>query len=152
MWFWILAPFLSEAIEASKYFVENRWKKLICPNLLQAPKANPRPSASNFISFFCSQAQLFLTVGQNNFDNKIPLFVITVYFFFRHPVEYHNNHAGVNLFKKAFTTYILPVITLSVILCVPKWMELELSKQYLFKNETKNDGSVVSEHIFFWKK
>ena len=68
-------------------------------------------------------------------------------------MEYHNNHAGVNLFKKAFTTYILPVITLSVILCVPKWMELELSKQYLFKNETKNDGSVVSKHknIFFWK-
>jgi hypothetical protein len=61
-------------------------------------------------------------------------------------VEYHNNHAGVNLFKKAFTIYILPVITLSVILCVPKWMELELSKHYLFKNETKNDGSVVSKH------
>ena len=84
----------------------------------------------------------------------VHLFVlIKFYFFFRHPVEYHNNHAGVNLFKKAFTTYILPVITLSVILCVPKWMELELSKQYLFKNETKNDGSVVSKHnlFFFWK-
>ena len=28
-------------------------------------------------------------------------------------------------------------------------MELELSKQYLFKNETKNDGSVVSKHNIF---
>ena len=33
---WILAPFLSEAAEASQYyFFENRWKKLKCPHLLK---------------------------------------------------------------------------------------------------------------------
>ena len=31
-----------------------------------------RPSALNFKSFSQSQGQLFLTVGQNNFGNKIP--------------------------------------------------------------------------------
>ena len=35
--------------------------------------ANPRPSASNFKSFSQSLENLFLTVGQNNFGNKIPL-------------------------------------------------------------------------------
>ena len=34
--------------------------------------ANSRPSASNFKSFSRSLEQFFLTVGQNNFDNKIP--------------------------------------------------------------------------------
>ena len=32
-----------------------------------------RPSASNFKSFSRSLEQFFLTVGQNNFGNKIPL-------------------------------------------------------------------------------
>ena len=34
--------------------------------------ASFRPSASNFKSFSWSLEQFFLTVGQNNFDNKIP--------------------------------------------------------------------------------
>ena len=34
--------------------------------------ANSRPSASNFKSFSRSVEQFFLTVGQNNFGNKIP--------------------------------------------------------------------------------
>jgi len=33
---------------------------------------NSRPSASNFKSFSQSLEQFFLTVGQNNFGNKIP--------------------------------------------------------------------------------
>ena len=33
---------------------------------------NSRPSASNFKSFSLSLEQFFLTVGQNNFGNKIP--------------------------------------------------------------------------------
>ena len=36
--------------------------------------ANSRPSASNFKSFSQSLKQFFLTVGQNNFVNKIPFF------------------------------------------------------------------------------
>ena len=35
---------------------------------------NSRPTASNFKSFSRSLEQFFLTVGQKNFDNKIPLF------------------------------------------------------------------------------
>ena len=34
--------------------------------------ANSQPSASNFKSFSLSLGQFFLTVGQNNFGNKIP--------------------------------------------------------------------------------
>ena len=34
--------------------------------------ANSQPSASNFKSFSPSLEQFFLTVGQNNFGNKIP--------------------------------------------------------------------------------
>ena len=34
--------------------------------------ANSQPSAPNFKSFFRSLEQFFLTVGQNNFGNKIP--------------------------------------------------------------------------------
>ena len=34
--------------------------------------ANSQPSASNFKSFFWSLEHFFLTVGQNNFGNKIP--------------------------------------------------------------------------------
>ena len=36
--------------------------------------ANSSPSASNFKSFSWSLEQFFLTVGQNNFGNKIPFF------------------------------------------------------------------------------
>ena len=36
--------------------------------------ANSRPSASNFKNFSRSLEQFFLTVGQNNFGNKIPIF------------------------------------------------------------------------------
>ena len=35
-------------------------------------RKNSRPSASNFKSFSRSLEQFFLTVGQNNFGNKIP--------------------------------------------------------------------------------
>ena len=34
--------------------------------------ANSKPSASNFKSFSRSLEHFFLTVGQNNFGNKIP--------------------------------------------------------------------------------
>ena len=38
--------------------------------------ANSRPTSSNFQSFSQSLEQFFLTVGQNNFGNKIPFFKI----------------------------------------------------------------------------
>ena len=39
--------------------------------------ANSRPSALNFKGFSRSLEQFFLTVGQNNFGNKIPVFAIS---------------------------------------------------------------------------
>ena len=38
--------------------------------------ANSRPSASNFQSFSQSLEQFFLTVGRNNFGNKIPFLTL----------------------------------------------------------------------------
>ena len=38
--------------------------------------ANSQPSVSNFKTFSRSQEQFILTVGQNNFGNKIPFFVL----------------------------------------------------------------------------
>ena len=43
---------------------------------------NSRPSASNFKSFSRSLDQFFLTVGQNNFGNKIPMFVFNHFWIF----------------------------------------------------------------------
>ena len=43
--------------------------------------ANSWPSALNFKSFFRSLQQFFLTVGQNNFGNKIPLVTFSPNFF-----------------------------------------------------------------------
>ena len=37
---------------------------------------NSRLSASNFKSFFRSLQQFFLTLGQNNFGNKIPMYIM----------------------------------------------------------------------------
>ena len=37
--------------------------------------SNSWPSASNFKRFFRSLEFFFLTVGQNNFGNKIPIFI-----------------------------------------------------------------------------
>ena len=39
--------------------------------------ANSRPSALNFKSFSRSKEFFFLTVGQNNFGNKIPFLIIS---------------------------------------------------------------------------
>ena len=39
--------------------------------------AYSRPSASNFKSFSRTLEQFFLTVGQNNFGNKIPFFFVS---------------------------------------------------------------------------
>ena len=41
--------------------------------------ANSRPSASNFKSFSRSLEQFFLTVGQNNFGNKIPMYTLELF-------------------------------------------------------------------------
>ena len=40
--------------------------------------SNSQPSAANFKSFSLSLEQIFLTVGQNNYGNKIPFIVRAV--------------------------------------------------------------------------
>ena len=44
--------------------------------------ANPRPPALNFKRFSQSLEQFFLTVGQNNFGNKLPFFLYSSIHFF----------------------------------------------------------------------
>lgn len=63
------------------------------------------------------------------------------FLYFRHPVEYHNNHAGVNLYQLAFRTYILPVLVSSVIFCIPKWLELTINEHVTFSNITLDNGT-----------
>ena len=57
-------------------FQLTNWETVFCyqksSDLLWFFYANSRPSATNFKSFSGSLEQLFLTVGQNNFGNKIP--------------------------------------------------------------------------------
>ena len=50
--------------------------------------ANSRPSASNFKSFSRSLEQFFLTVGQNNFGNKIPFPSFFLHFLSLFPINY----------------------------------------------------------------
>ena len=60
--------------------------------------ANSRPSASNFKKISRSLEQFFLTVGQNNFGNKIPMFArknfcldeTNTYLLFYQPLEADN--------------------------------------------------------------
>ena len=51
--------------------------------------ANSRPSASNLKSFSLSLDQFFLTVGQNNFGNKIP-FLLKFSDLYQRKLCYHN--------------------------------------------------------------
>ena len=69
--------------------------------------------------------------------------------FFRHPVEYHNNHAGVNLTRKVCLTYILPVLILSVGFCIPKWLELTINFQVIRSNDTLENGTMVRKWVIF---
>ena len=57
--------------------------------------ANSRPSASNFKSFSQSLEQFLLTVGQNNFGNKIPLLLNKSFceFFFQEFRYFHTVHS-----------------------------------------------------------
>ena len=58
--------------------------------------ANSRPSASNFKSFSRSLEHCFLTVGQNNFGNKIPFLI--------------SNHISMWTLGKYFCTVWSPII------------------------------------------
>ena len=87
---WILIVLIYQIWETSR----NKLKKAFCHQKLFRPFtiwincwsdlkifANSQPSASNFKQFSRSLEQFFLTVGQNNFRNKIP-FISFFYFIF----------------------------------------------------------------------
>ena len=65
---------LQEQIKKAFSYQKLFWPSTVWINCSSDPKnlTNSRPSASNFNSFSRSLEQFFLTVGQNNFSNKIP--------------------------------------------------------------------------------
>ena len=65
---------LQEQVKKAFCYQELFWPFTVWINCSSDLKifSNSRPSASNFKSFSRSLEQFFLTVGQNNFGNKIP--------------------------------------------------------------------------------
>ena len=65
---------IQEQVKKAFCYQKLSWPFTVWINCLSDLKkfANSRPSASNFQSFSWSLEQFFLTVGQNNFANKIP--------------------------------------------------------------------------------
>ena len=74
---------------------------------------NSRPSALKFKSFSSSLEQFFLTVGQNNFDNKIPFFFTPFFFLSLIQSVYSrvarvckSDKGGPNKYSKIWTTFL----------------------------------------------
>ena len=69
---------LQEQVQKAFCYQELFWPFTVWINCSSDLKnfENSRPSASNFKSFSQSLEQFFLTVGQNNFGNKIQLFFL----------------------------------------------------------------------------
>ena len=77
--------------------------------------ANSRPSASNFKSFSRSLEQFFLTVGQNNFGNKIPFFTLCGFLQYfcavRSNYDFQHNGMRFQIFSLfTFNFIIVPII------------------------------------------
>ena len=82
--------------------------------------ANSWPSASNFKFFSRSQEQFCLTVGQNNFGNKIPFFKVFPLF---HKVA-----------KIALVLVVLKTHYLEAVIC-PLWLVLDKERHRLMHLE-----------------
>ena len=70
--------------------------------------ANSQPSTSNFKSFSRSLEQCFLTVGQNNFRNKIP-FLFSFYLQWRHHKVFSIEVPQIRLLSAAFFVYTISI-------------------------------------------
>ena len=72
---------LQEQVKKTFSYQKLFWSFTVWINCSIDPKifANSQPSASNFKSVSQSLEYFFLTVGQNNFGNRIPLLEITVF-------------------------------------------------------------------------
>ena len=81
--FWDLRN-LQEQVKKAFCYQKLFWPFTVWINCLSDLKifAYSRPSASNFESFSQSLEQFFLTVGQYNFGNKIPLYCFLLPRFF----------------------------------------------------------------------
>ena len=76
---WILTALIYHIWETSRNKLKTHSVIKNCPVWMNCCSdlrifANSWPSASNFKSFSRSLEQFFLTVGQNNFGNKIPMY------------------------------------------------------------------------------
>ena len=101
--FWDLRN-LPEQVEKTFCFQKLFWPLTVWINCSSDLKnfENSRPSASNFKSFSRSLEQFFLTVGQNNFGNKIRLLFITDHEnHYWLPIDYFSGH----LLNMISTTY-----------------------------------------------
>ena len=74
---------LQEQVKKASFYQKLFWPFIVWINCSSDLKnfTNSQPSASNFKSFFSiTRTFFFLTVGQNNFGNKIPLFPFSLCF------------------------------------------------------------------------
>ena len=71
---------LQEQVKKAFFYQKLFWPFTVWMNCSSDLKnfANSRPSASNFKKLSRSLDQFFLTVGQNNFDNKIPFLFVYI--------------------------------------------------------------------------
>ena len=70
---------LQEQVKKAFCYQKLFWPFTVWINCSSDLFANSQPSASNFKSFSRSLEHFFLTVGQNNFGNKIPKLVFALH-------------------------------------------------------------------------
>ena len=70
------------------------------------------------------------------------------------PVEYHNQCIGVNPWKRAIVSYLLPVVAFSTLFNIPKFFEVEILIELDWEitnkigyNSTTNETIEVSKNI-----
>ena len=87
---------LQEHVKKAFCYQKLLWPFTVQINCSSDPKifANSRPSASNFKSFSWSLEQFFLTVGQNNFGNKIPSITPQFLALVEKPLKCHLQFSG----------------------------------------------------------
>ena len=64
---------------------------------------------------------------------------------YRHPVEYYNANCGSNTWKKAFFDYILPSLSLSIVICIPKFFEIKVEQNISIRTTFSPEGNITSE-------
>ena len=79
--------------------------------------ANSQPSALNFKSFSWSIEQFFLTVGQNNFGNKIPMYCRDLYNWCKAQQQKAVNKTNHKTYPICIPSFLYPVAFVTYWLC-----------------------------------